>query len=286
MRVQSFHDKATATFTHIVIDPATKQAAVIDPVLGYDAQAGIVSSTPVQAIIAFLQAEGLRLEWILETHIHADHLTGAGYLKQKMGGKIAIGKKILEVLKHWVPLLNTGKDTPLDGSQFDHLFEDGETFKIGGLEAWVMYTPGHTPDGITYVIGDAAFVGDTIFMPHGGTARADFPGGNAHALYKSIQKILALPEKTRVFACHDYPPQGKEATCESLVAAQKADNIMIGKGRDEASYVEARENRDETLNVPKLLYPSLQVNMRAGSLGTPEANGIQYIKIPLNLGTG
>jgi glyoxylase-like metal-dependent hydrolase (beta-lactamase superfamily II) len=286
MRIQSFHDKATATFTHIVIDPATKQAAVIDPVLGYDPFAGVVSSTPAQAIIAYLQSEGLTLQWILETHIHADHLTGAGYLKQKMGGKIGIGKKILEVLKRWVPLLNTAENTPLDGSQFDHLFEDGESFKIGSLEARVMFTPGHTPDGITYVIGDAAFVGDTIFMPHGGTARADFPGGNAHTLYQSIQKILSLPEKTRIFACHDYPPQGKEATCESLVAAQKADNIMIGKSRDEASYVEAREKRDETLDVPKLIYPSLQVNMRAGSLGTPEANGVQYIKIPLNLGKG
>lgn len=282
MRIDHFFDAETATFTYVVSDPATKACAIIDPVLDYDMFAGRVSTISADKLIAHVQKQGLRVEWILETHAHADHLTGAHYLREKLGGKIAIGEHIKEVLRYWVPLLGTAHDTQLDGSQFDHLFHDNETFRIGGIDVRVMFTPGHTPACVSYVMGDAVFVGDTIFMPYVGTARTDFPGGSAEELYRSIQKLLSLPDHTRIFTCHDYPPEGKAESPVCTVADQKAKNSMVHDGVSEAEYVAARNAKDVGKAVPKLLLPSLQVNLRAGDLGKAEANGIHYIKIPLN----
>lgn len=282
MNIHHFFDKDTATFTYVVSDEATQKCAIIDSVLDYDMNAGKASTVSADKVIAYVKENNLTVEWILETHAHADHLTASHYLKEKLGGKIGIGEHIKDVLEFWVPLFNTAHDTPLDGSQFDHLFKDGEVFKIGTIEVKVMHTPGHTPACLTYIIGDSAFVGDTIFMPYVGTARTDFPGGSAQTLYQSIQKVLSLPENTRIYTCHDYPPEGKEVGYVSTVAEQKAQNSMVHEGVSEAEYVSARNAKDKNKAVPRLLLPSIQVNLRAGDLGEPESNGIQYIKVPLN----
>ncbi len=282
MQIHNFFDKETATFTYIISDPETKKCAIIDPVLDYDMFAGKTDTISSDKIISYVQENNLKLEWILETHAHADHLSGAHYLKEKLGGKIGIGEHIKEVLKHWVPVFNIEHDTPIDGSQFDHLFKDGETINIGKIEVRIMHTPGHTPACVTYLIGDNAFVGDTIFMPYVGTARTDFPGGSASILYKSIQKLLALPLNTKIYTCHDYPPEGVPEAYLSTVADQKAKNLMVHDGISESEYIVARNAKDFGKSVPKLLVPSIQVNLRAGSLGKPENNGINYIKIPLN----
>lgn len=282
MKIEHFFEKDTATFTYVVSDPKTSQCAIIDSVLDYDMNAGKTTTVSADKVIAYVRENNLTVEWILETHAHADHLTASHYLREKLGGKIAIGEHIKEVLKFWVPLFNTAHDTPLDGSQFDHLFKDGEVFTIGSIEVKVMHTPGHTPACLTYLIEDAAFVGDTIFMPYVGTARTDFPGGSAQTLYQSIQKLLALPEATRIFTCHDYPPEGQSEGFLSTVADQKAKNSMVHDGVSEAEYVAARNAKDKGKTVPRLLLPSIQVNLRAGDLGKAENNAVQYIKIPLN----
>ena len=283
MHIQPFYDPGTATISYVVSDPATGQCAIIDPVLDYDPASGTTATASADRIVAHVQASGLSVAWLLETHIHADHLTAAAYLQQRLGGKTGIGARIAEVLEHWIPVFNTANDTPADGSQFDHLFADGEAFTIGALTARVMHTPGHTPACVSYIIGDAVFVGDTIFMPYMGTSRTDFPGGDAATLYRSIRSILALPDATRLFTGHDYPPEGGEPAWQSSVAEQKETNILIHENVSEARYIEMRHERDRRLDVPRLLLPSIQVNLRAGALGDPEDNGRQYIKIPLNL---
>ncbi len=282
MHIQPFFDQDTATFSYVLSDEASRQCAIIDSVHDYDSSSAKVSTFSADKIIDYVNRNHLSVEWILETHIHADHLTASNYLKQKLGGKIAISETISKVLDYWVPLFNTYHDTPLDGSQFDHLFKDGESFKIGELEARVMHTPGHTPACASYVVKDAVFVGDTLFMPYGGTARADFPGGDAKTLYRSIQKIFSLGDDVRLFICHDYPPEGKEPSCEVTVAEQKKNNKYVNDRISEDAYIQLRNERDKNLPVPRLLLPSIQVNLRAGYLGDAEENGIQYIKIPLN----
>jgi glyoxylase-like metal-dependent hydrolase (beta-lactamase superfamily II) len=282
MKIQSFFDAATATFTYVLVDELTRHCAVIDPVLDFDFFSGKTDLHSLEPVINYIETEKLQLEWILETHAHADHLSGAEFLKQKLGGKIAIGEHIIDVLKFWVPLFNNSANTPLDGSQFDRLLVEGEVLTLGTLKIKVMHTPGHTPACCTYVVEDAAFVGDTLFMPYVGTARTDFPGGSAAALYHSIQRILSLPDETRLFTCHDYPPEGQKEAYISTVAEQKKKNVMIHEGVSESEYVNLRHARDKGKAVPKLLLPSIQVNLRAGSLGPLENNGIRYIKIPLN----
>lgn len=282
MHIEHFFDKDTATFTYIVSDEATNQCAIIDSVLDYDMNAGRTSTASAEKVIEYVKKNKLDVEWILETHAHADHLTASHYLKEKLGGKIGIGEHIKEVLEYWVPLFNTAHDTQLDGSQFDHLFKDGEHFRIGMIDVRVMHTPGHTPACLSYVMGNAVFVGDTIFMPYVGTARTDFPGGSAKTLYQSIQKLLALPEDTKLYTCHDYPPEGQSEGFVSTVAEQKKNNSMVHEGVSEAAYVAARNKKDEGKAVPRLLLPSIQVNMRAGGLGKAESNGVRYVKIPLD----
>ena len=282
MKIQPFFDKDTATVTYVISDPQTKRCAIIDPVLDYNPSSGTTATTSADRVIDYIKTSSLTVEWLLETHIHADHLTATSYLKGKLGGKSGVGEKIVDVLSYWVPVFNTAHDTPADGSQFDRLFKNGDRFNIGNIPATVMHTPGHTPSCISYHISDAIFVGDTLFMPYMGTARADFPGGDAATLYRSIQKILSLPDNTRIFTCHDYPPEGQPAAWESTVAQQKKDNTLINAQISEGEYIEKRKARDSKLPVPRLLLPALQVNMRAGKFGEPETNGTQYIKIPLN----
>ncbi|MBA44907.1 MAG: MBL fold metallo-hydrolase [Magnetococcales bacterium] len=282
--VESFYDNQTSTFTHVVVDESTKQCAVIDSVLDYDQDAAKFSTTNADKVIAYIKGKGLTNQWLLETHIHADHITGAFYLKQHIGGKTAIGTGIKKVLETWVPLFETEGDTPLTGDQFDQLFADGDTFKIGNLNVRVMHTPGHTPACATYVVEDeVAFVGDTIFNPNLGTARCDFPGGSAHDLYQSIQKLYALGDDVVLYLCHDYPKGDDKPLVKISVADQKNQNIMLDAQTSEADYINRREARDKTLAVPKLLLPSIQTNMRLGSFGPKHANGIQYIKIPINV---
>lgn len=280
MKIEHFFDQYTATFTYVVSDIKTNKCAIIDSVLDYDMNAGKTSTVSADKIITYVKENNLTVEWILETHVHADHLTGSHYIREKLGGKIAIGDGIKEVLKFWVPLFNNGTKT--DGSQFDHLFKDGEKFQIGSLDVKVIHTPGHTPACVSYLIGDAIFVGDTIFMPYVGTARTDFPGASAETLYHSIQKILSLPDNTRIFIGHDYPSQGNQESHMSTVADQKAHNIMVHDGVTAQEYVAARNEKDVDKAVPRLILPAIQVNMRAGELCEPENNGISYIKIPLN----
>ncbi len=282
MQIKSFFDKDTATATHVITDPTTKNCAIIDSVLDYDVSSGHTSTKSADLVIDFIKNNNLKLEWILETHIHADHLTASNYLKQKLGGKTAIGDGIVEVLKFWTKVFNNEDDTPLDGSQFDYLFHDGEKFKIGNLEVEVIHTPGHTPACVCYLIEDAIFVGDTIFMPYVGTARTDFPGGSAKILYNSIQKIYALPDSTRIFIGHDYPLDGNEPAFETTIAEEKNKNILVSEKVDEISYVDIRNKRDFNKPVPKLLLPAIQVNLRGGTFGKVESNGTQYIKIPVN----
>jgi glyoxylase-like metal-dependent hydrolase (beta-lactamase superfamily II) len=281
--VQAFHDEATFTITYVVSDPATGHAAIVDPVLDYDPASGRTSTDSADKVIDFVDAQQLHVQWILETHVHADHLTGAPYVRGKVGGRTAIGADVSRVQKSFKRIFNL-KDLATDGSQFDQRFVDGNTFSIGGLEASVIATPGHTPACVTYVIGDAAFVGDTLFMPDFGTARTDFPGGSARQLYDSIQKILALPDDTRLFMCHDYKaPNRDEFAWESSVAEQRSNNIHVHNGVSQDEFIRIREARDSQLGMPKLILPSLQVNLRAGELPEPEDNDIRYLKIPLDV---
>lgn len=280
--ISVFFHKPTSTFSYVVADVATQRAAIIDPVLDYDASAGRTGTTSADAIIEHIRKHKLTLEWILETHAHADHLSAAQHIKREIGGRIAIGEGIRQVQANFTKLFNIASQVPCDGSQFDHLFKDGEKFTIGGLQARVLATPGHTSDSLTYVIGDAAFVGDTLFMPDSGTARCDFPGGDAGQLYDSIQRIFALPADTRLFMCHDYAPGGREYLHQSTVAEQKRANIHVHDGISREKYIELRTTRDRTLKVPALLLPAVQVNIRAGRLPEAEANSNAYLKIPLN----
>jgi len=279
--VQAFHDAATFTVTYVVSDPATRRAAIVDPVRDFDAASGRLSTHSADAVIDYVNENELHVDWILETHVHADHLSGAPYLQEKLGGTLAIGAQVSVVQDTFRDVFNID-DLSTDGSQFDRLFADGETFSIGNLEGHVIATPGHTPACVVYVIGDAAFVGDTLFMPDFGTARTDFPGGSAAQLYDSIQRILALPDETRLFMCHDYKAPGRDAFAwETSVAAQRAHNIHINDRVSKGAFVEMRETRDSDLGMPKLILPSLQVNLRAGHLPPPEDNGTRYLKIPL-----
>ncbi|WP_131783078.1 MBL fold metallo-hydrolase [Legionella gresilensis] len=282
MHIEPFFDPITATYTYVVVDEKTKRCAIIDSVLDFDIFSGRLTTASADKVITFIQQNQLQVEWILETHAHADHLTASQYLKKQLGGKTAIGEHIKKVLEFWVPLFNLSKKQLLEGKQFDHLFQDEEIFNIGTIPVRVMYTPGHTPACVTYLLEDAAFVGDTIFMPYVGTARTDFPGGSAAELYDSIQKILSLPTDTRLFMCHDYPPEGQPPQYLSTVGQQKQQNSMIAHGVSKENYVAARLAKDKGKPVPKLLLPSLQVNIRAGHLGETEENGVQYLKTPLN----
>ena len=283
--IRAFFDEPTNTVSYLVHDPVTRRAAVIDPVLDYDHRTGRASTTSSDAILAAAIADGLEIDWILETHAHADHLSGAPYIKLKTGAKVGIGEHIRAVQKIFRPVFNA-TDVKGDGSEFDHLFKDGETFKIGDLEVAVLHVPGHTPADVAYRIDDAVFVGDTLFMPDYGTARADFPGGNAHDLYRSIKKLLALPPATRLFVCHDYKAPGRDCYAwETTVAAQFANNVHIKDGIDEDDYVTMREARDAKLAAPLLLMPSIQVNIRAGHLPPADSDGVHYLKIPVRLAT-
>lgn len=280
--VRTFFDAATYTATHVVHDPASRAAAVIDPVLDYDPAAGRISHRSADAVVAYVEELGLEVEWLLETHAHADHLSAAPYLQQRIGGRIGIGRDIARVQEVFGALFNAGADFARDGSQFDRLFADGDTFALGGIACIVLHVPGHTPADIAYVIGDAVFAGDTIFMPDYGTARTDFPGGDAHDLYRSIRRLLSLPDNARLFMCHDYKAPGRDQFAwETTVAAERAHNVHVHDGVSEADFVAMRTARDRTLGMPTLIMPSIQVNMRAGHLPDPEANGRRYLKIPL-----
>ena len=281
--VKAFFDRDTFTVSYVVSDPATSKAAIIDSVLDYDPKSGRTAHKSADALIAYVREQGLDVDWVLETHVHADHLSAAPYLKAQLGGQLAIGAHIRAVQSVFGDVFNAEDAFRRDGSQFDHLFADDERFYIGELEARAMHTPGHTPACMTYVIGDAAFVGDTLFMPDFGTARCDFPGGDARTLYRSIQKIFALPDETRLFMCHDYKAPGRDDFAwESTVAEERASNIHVGGGVDEDSFVAMRERRDATLDMPNLILPSVQVNMRAGELPPAEDNGVHYLKIPFD----
>ena len=281
--VKMFFDEPTFTFSYVVSDPATKKAAIVDSVLNYDPKSGRTSKDGADAIIAWVRDQGLEVQWILETHVHADHLSAAPYLKAQLGGTLAIGSNIKTVQDVFGKVFNAGTEFARDGSQFDHLLEDGEQFALGSIQARAIHTPGHTPACMTYVIGDAGFVGDTLFMPDYGTARCDFPGGDARTLYRSIQKIFALPEETRLFMCHDYKAPGRdEFAHETTVGEERANNIHVGAGKGEDAFVKMRTERDATLDMPVLILPSVQVNMRAGDLPPKEDNGVSYLKIPLD----
>jgi glyoxylase-like metal-dependent hydrolase (beta-lactamase superfamily II) len=281
-RVVSFYDPATFTFTHVVYDRAGGHAAIVDPVLDFDPAAARTSTVAADRVLAFLRGYRLTVDWILETHAHADHLTAASYLKAKTGAQVAIGNGIVRVQQHFSALFGLGPEFATDGSQFDRLFAEGDTFQIGELSGWVLATPGHTQDSLTYLIGDAAFVGDTLFAADTGTARADFPGGDAHELYRSIQKLFNLPSATRIFLCHDYPPTQRAARALSSVAEQRERNVHVGGAVSEGRFVKMRTERDATLPAPRLILPSLQVNIRAGALPPPDSNGICYLRLPLN----
>lgn len=282
-QVHAFFDEATFTVSYVVVDPATKVCAIVDSVLDYDPASGRTRKASADAIIAFIRQQGLKLDWILETHVHADHLSAAPYLKEQLGGRLGIGFNITVVQNVFGKVFNAGTDFARDGSQFDHLFKDGESFHIGNIEAKAIHTPGHTPACMTYVIGDAGFVGDTLFMPDYGTARCDFPGGDARQLYRSIRKIFALPPQTRLFMCHDYKAPGREDyRWETTVAAERASNVHVHDGIDEDSFVDMRRKRDATLDMPRLILPSVQVNMRAGHMPAAESNGMRYLKIPVD----
>lgn len=281
--VLSFFDKDSFTISHIVIDPETNHCTIIDSVLDYDASSGCTSKKSADALISEVQRRNLVVDFILETHVHADHLSAAPYLKSKLGGKEAIGSNIKSVQGVFGDLFNEGDEFHRDGSQFDLLLEDGQTFKIGNIDAKALYTPGHTPACMTYLIGDACFVGDTLFMPDYGTARCDFPGGDAATLYQSVQKIYALPDETRMFMCHDYLPEGRDQyVWETTVGEQRKNNIHIHEGVTEQAFVKMRTERDAGLSMPKLILPSVQVNMRAGQMPPAESNGQVYLKIPVD----
>ncbi len=281
--IAPFFHADSCTWSYVVSDPATRHAAIVDPVLDFDAKSGRTATASAQALVEHIRAHGFDLRWILETHAHADHLSAGHWLKSQFADAVlAIGEGIRTVQEAFRPIFNLGEHFPIDGSQFDHLFADGERFAIGGLEAEVVAVPGHTSDSVAYRIGDALFVGDSIFMPDGGTARCDFPGGDAHMLYRSIQRLFALPGDTRVFVCHDYAPGGRAYACETTIAAQKTGNIHVRDGIDEDAFVAVRTARDATLPMPVLLLPSVQVNIRAGRLPEPEDNGVRYLKLPID----
>jgi glyoxylase-like metal-dependent hydrolase (beta-lactamase superfamily II) len=280
--VTAFFDAPTNTISYVVKDPNSNACAVVDSVMDLDHAAGRITYDSADAIIAHIRDRGLTLEWLIETHVHADHLSAAPYIQGKLGGKIGIGEQITVVQEVFGKVFNEGTEFRRDGSQFDRLFKDGDTYMIGGMRAFALHTPGHTPACMTHVIGDAAFVGDTLFMPDGGSARADFPGGDARTLFRSMRRILELPPQTRLFMCHDYGPNGREIRWESTAAEERAHNIHVKDGMTEDAFVAMREARDKTLGMPRLILPSLQVNMRAGALPPAEANGRVFLKLPVN----
>lgn len=280
--IQHFYHEPSGTISYVVSDPESRDAAVIDAVLGFSVVSGRTDRQPAEAIVSFVEERGLKVGWILETHAHADHLSAAEFLKTRLGGKVAIGEGIRLVQSHFGPVFNLGDSFSTDGSQFDRLFTDNEEFDIGGLRCRVMHTPGHTNDSVSYIIGNAAFVGDTLFMTDFGTARCDFPGGDAGLLYDSIQKLFALPDDTMICLCHDYPPVERAIRYAIPLKEQKETNIHLGRGTDRAAFVAMREARDATLSLPGLILPSIQVNIQAGRLPAVEDNSIAYIKIPLD----
>jgi len=281
--VKAFFDEPTFTVSYVVTDPATKAAAIVDSVLDYDPASGRTAAKSADAIIAYVKDQGLDLKWILETHVHADHLSAAPYIQDRIGGDIVIGSEIITVQNVFGKIFNEGTEFQRDGSQFDKLLNDGDRLALGELEVEVMHTPGHTPACMTYMIGDAAFVGDTLFMPDFGTARTDFPGGDARTLYRSIKRVLSLPPETRLFMCHDYKAPGRDDYAwETTVAEERASNIHVNDQVSEDDFVAMREARDKTLGMPRLILPSVQINMRAGEMPSPEDNGQSYIKIPIN----
>ena len=281
--IKPFFDAETWTYTYVVSGGKGSPCIVIDSVLNYDPKSGRTSTRSADEVIQFIQSEELKLTWILETHAHADHLTAAPYLQEKLGGKLVIGDHIASVQSVFKGVFNLDKDFAVDGSQFDHLLRDGESLVFGELSLKALYVPGHTPACMAYEIGDALFVGDTLFMPDVGTARCDFPGGNARTLYQSVQKILSYPKETKLYMCHDYPPNGRAPECSTTVEAEKSSNIHVHDGISEEQFVQMRTKRDETLQMPTLILPSIQVNIRAGHFPEPENNGKSYLKIPLNL---
>lgn len=280
--VAPFFDKDTNTFSYVVKDPSSNSCAIVDSVLDFDYPSGSISYTGADRIIDYVKEHNLKVEWLIETHVHADHLSAAPYIQEKLGGKLGIGEHIVTVQETFGKVFNAGTEFERDGSQFDHLFKDGETYKVGELECKAIHTPGHTPACMTHVMGDAAFVGDTLFMPDAGTARADFPGGDAGVLFDSIQTILSLPAETRIFMCHDYCPNGRQLEYLTTVEEQRKNNIHVKEGTSKAAFVEMRQARDRTLGMPRLILPSLQVNMRAGHFPEPESNGTVYLKVPIN----
>lgn len=281
--VHAFFDEETFTASYVVSDPVTRQAAIVDSVLDFDSASGRTARTSADAIVAYVEAQELRVEWLLETHVHADHLSAAPYLQQRLGGKLGIGRHIVTVQETFGKLFNAGSDFERDGSQFDALFDDGDLFHLGSIPVAVLHVPGHTPADLAYVIGDAVFAGDTIFMPDFGTARADFPGGDARQLYRSIRRLLALPRAARLFLCHDYKAPGRDAYAwETTIGAERDANVHVHDGIDEDAFVAMRVARDKTLGMPKLILPSIQVNMRGGRLPEPEANGTRYLKLPID----
>ena len=280
--IKAFFDPATNTISYIVKDPATNACCVIDSVMDINYAAGRITFEHADEIIADIEGRGLKLEWLIETHVHADHLSAAPYIQKELGGRIGIGRNITVVQDTFGKVFNEGTEFQRDGSQFDRLFDDGDTYRIGSMEAFVMHTPGHTPACMTHVVGDAAFVGDTLFMPDGGSARADFPGGDAGTLYDSIQKVLSLPDETRLFMCHDYGPNGRDIRWETTVAEEKESNIHVGGNATRDTFIAVREARDKTLDMPRLIIPSLQVNMRAGQLPPEDHDGRTFLKVPVN----
>lgn len=280
--IAAFFDKNTNTFTYVVTDSSSKKCAVIDSVLDLDYASGTVNHTSADNVIHYIKENALTVEWHLETHVHADHLSAAPYLQEKLGGRIAIGSSITVVQETFGKVFNEGESFKRDGSQFDVLFSDYDTFSIGTLEGRVLHTPGHTPACMTYVIADTAFVGDTLFMPDGGTARADFPGGDAATLYDSIQKILALPDETKLYMCHDYCPNGRDVEYQTTVKAQKENNIHVNENITKSDFITMRESRDKTLGMPRLILPSLQINMDAGHFPEADTNDLVYLKVPIN----
>ena len=282
--VKAFFDEATFTATYIVSDPETRKAAILDSVLDFDQPSGRTSTASADALIAYVGEQGLEVEWLLETHAHADHLSAAPYLQEKLGGRIGIGSDILSVQNVFGKIFNEGASFARDGSQFDHLFVDGESFAIGGISAIALHVPGHTPADMAYAIGDAIFVGDTMFMPDYGTARADFPGGDARQLFRSIRRLMQLPDATRVFLCHDYKaPNRDDYAWETTMLAERIGNVHVHEGVSEDEFAEMRAQRDAAMGMPRLILPSVQVNMRAGRLPEPDENGARYLKLPLNL---
>ncbi|MEK8081275.1 MBL fold metallo-hydrolase [Pseudomonas sp. XK-1] len=283
-QVQAFFDPATYTYSYVVTDPGSKRCAIIDSVLDYDPASGRTSHNSADRLIQYVKDNQLQVDWLLETHVHADHLSAAPYLKRELGGQLAIGENITVVQNTFGKLFNAGTEFATDGRQFDHLFKDGDSFQVGAIEARAIHTPGHTPACMTYLIGDAGFVGDTLFMPDYGTARCDFPGGDAHTLYQSIRRLFELPDATRLFMCHDYKAPGRDDfRNQTTVAEQRAHNVHVHEGIGEADFVAMRSARDATLGMPSLILPSVQVNMRGGQLPPAEDNGTRYLKIPLDV---